>query len=116
MPKYFVYSIPALNYPDGNYIEGDNSYCFKNKYQTGWRKMYYQVNNQKYIALLENFKNGKLNGNTKGYYLNGNLMFEGQYKDDARINKWTTYYSTGEKMSEINYIGAYLGLSIFHHG
>lgn len=70
--------------------------------QHGMEKEYYEENGK--IRSEVEYKNGKLEGITKGYYKNGQLAYSATYKDDKRhgVEKW--YYDDGALLRESAYI------------
>ena len=46
---------------------------------------------------------GKPEGLCKKYHLNGQLKFEGNWKDDKQEGLWKFYYENGQLESEGNY-------------
>ena len=56
----------------------------------------------------ENYKNGKLEGQTTLYYTDGNVLEKSNYVADKKEGKSTQYYRNGQLKVSANYIGGKL--------
>ena len=51
----------------------------------------------------ENYSDGVLNGDTKVWYLSGEVKYEGRYKDGKPDGTWNFYDENGKKTSSMEY-------------
>ena len=56
------------------------------------------------MALLQSFKDDKLQGSFKEWYENAQKMQEGNYSNDNKVGLWKTWYENGQKKDEGNFI------------
>lgn len=75
--------------------------------QEGLVKGYYENGQLRYE---KNYKDGKLNGLTKIYLENGQLNLEGNYKDGKMNGYQKKWYENGQLKHEYNYKGGFEGL------
>lgn len=77
---------------------------------------YYHLNSDK-VMTLENYKNGKLNGEKYVYYTNGQIAEKAFYKNDRREGKYYKYAENGNLIEESNYKNGELhGKASFYDG
>ena len=69
---------------------------------TGWVKSMYG-NGKIRSSSLYQYKDGKLDGLSTGWWKNGQKEFERNYKDGKMVGLWTLWYWNGQKESERNY-------------
>ena len=62
---------------------------------------YYENENLKYES---SYMYGKLDGESKSWDINGNLISAVQYKNGLLHGKWESYYSSGKLKHSVNYI------------
>ena len=82
-------------------------YSYKNGKIDGEARIYYENGNLKFVG---NYKNGLKNGVSKDYYENGQLKALKEY--DSEIGKWfhgkcEKWHNNGEKQVEANYYDGY---------
>ncbi|MEY8847628.1 hypothetical protein AB9K26_02370 [Psychroserpens sp. XS_ASV72] len=70
-------------------IKKSSAYDPKN----GLKKLYFDKSQQ--VEIIYNVKDGKFEGDYKGYYKNGNLRIEGVYKNDQKQGLWKEYDENG---------------------
>ena len=56
------------------------------------------------MALLQSFKDDKLQGSFKEWYENAQKMQEGNFSNDNKVGLWMTWYENGQKKDEGNFI------------
>ncbi|WP_426429958.1 hypothetical protein ACPX19_10500 [Winogradskyella sp. HB-48] len=66
----------------------------------GLKKLYFD--NSQQVEIIYNVKDGKFEGDYKGYYKNGNLRIEGIYKNDQKQGVWKEYDENGNKLYVYN--------------
>ncbi|MBD3724354.1 MAG: hypothetical protein IE891_06125 [Flavobacteriaceae bacterium] len=77
---------------------------------------YYHLNSDK-VMTLENYKNGKLNGERYVYYTNGQIAEKAFYKNDRREGKYYKYAENGNLIEESIYKNGELhGKASFYDG
>jgi len=75
---------------------------FKNdKLVEGVDIKFYDVSER--VAVIEHYKNKKLNGQTITFYNNGNIDFVGNYADNKAVGTWRFYYPNGSLRQIRNY-------------
>lgn len=86
-----------VNYDDTEERDGITYVKGESKSFTGVVKTSYSD-----MVVVNNYKNGKMNGICKGYY-NGKLLFEGNYKDGKKDGIYKEYDVDGKLEYESNY-------------
>lgn len=77
---------------------------------------YYHYKSDK-VMTLENYKNGKLEGEKNVYYTNGQLAEKSFYKNNILQGKYVKYGEDGKLLEESNYKNGELhGAAIFYDG
>ncbi|WP_111682816.1 toxin-antitoxin system YwqK family antitoxin [Winogradskyella tangerina] len=66
----------------------------------GLKKLYFD--NSQQVEIIYNVKDGKLEGNYKRFYKNGNLRIEGAYKNDLKHGLWKDYDEVGNLVNTYN--------------
>lgn len=74
---------------------------YVNKLKEGVWKIYHV--DGKSVMTEEPYKNDKLNGIKKAYYISGNLSEEIEYKDGVEDGIWNQYAENGVKIKETQY-------------
>ncbi len=91
--KYFKYENGRIK-EEGNY---------KTNLKDG-KWIYYIIEQDRCLLQKEeNYKDGKLEGEYKEFYLYGGIKEEGQYVDGKKESEWKKYHSNGKLMKEENY-------------
>lgn len=86
-----------------------------NKKPEGTWKYYHYMSDK--IMSIENYKNGKLEGEKNVYYTNGQLAEKSYYKNNLLEGKYIKYAENGKPIEESNYKNGELnGTAIFYDG
>ncbi|GAB4161463.1 MAG: hypothetical protein Tsb0033_18930 [Winogradskyella sp.] len=72
----------------------------------GLKKIYFDNNQQ--VEITYNVKDGKFDGEYKGYHKNGNLRLEGVYKNDQKQGLWKEYDEQGNIIMAYNIVNGEL--------
>ena len=98
-----------LNYDDA--IVNYSKITDKSSYYNNAQYWYKRINSsqsvlKKYediLSSLENYKDGKEDGKSVEWYLNGQIKSERNYKEGKKNGKWTEWYKNGQLKIEKNY-------------
>lgn len=78
--------------------------CKYNKATNGFNGFFTDYYNNNQIALTGNYKEGKKDGNFKGFYLSGKPKFDTYFEDDKASGLWTYYYPSGALWLKVQFI------------
>lgn len=92
-----IYIYEKVFYQDGSVqVEGALQ---ANKKEGVWKSFYADG---KPWSITE-FHNGEMNGATKTFYMNGQLRYDGFYKEGVIVGNWHWYDSTGTLNKEVDF-------------
>lgn len=89
-----------INLNEDGYLTYTEEY--KNDQLNGKRTRYFlpeRENEKQRISAVENYINGKLDGEYSEYLITGTLILKGMYKEGKKIGSWESFHQNGQKMA-----------------